>query len=212
MKHNLLALCLIAVLAFLPGRLHTQGMDIPWCIEYGTDNAVYVIGSTAGTDGAMNLVVYAIDADGSRYTPKLFTGQGSIIPAGTILDGEEVIAAGTERQSDGSNILAVKWNYPLVSVEQLSSAADGFELKQSYPNPVGLHNEAVIEFTVPGTRDIRLTVVSMTGEEVAVLEKGTFDAGTYSTSFMPGLLPSGTYFYVLSTSDQFVVRKLVVTR
>ncbi len=87
-------------------------------------------------------------------------------------------------------------------------------LDQNFPNP--FNPNTVIRFNV-GTQDfaslqVRLTVVDMTGREVAVLLDGMRPAGEHSVTFEASALPSGIYMYVLETGGQRISRKLLLMK
>lgn len=90
----------------------------------------------------------------------------------------------------------------------------GLRLDQNFPNP--FNPTTVIRFNV-GTQDlaslqIRLSVVDMTGREVAVLVDRIMPAGEHSVSFDATALPSGIYLYVLESGAQRVSRKLLLMK
>jgi mono/diheme cytochrome c family protein len=87
-------------------------------------------------------------------------------------------------------------------------------LDQNFPNP--FNPNTVIRFNV-GTQDlaslqVRLSVVDMTGREVAVLVDGMRAAGEHSVTFDATGLPSGIYMYVLESGGQRVSRKLLLMK
>jgi hypothetical protein len=87
-------------------------------------------------------------------------------------------------------------------------------LDQNFPNP--FNPNTVIRFNV-GTQDlaslhVRLSVVDMTGRDVAVLVDGMMPAGEHSVTFEASALPSGIYMYVLETGGQRISRKLLLLK
>ncbi|MCW9064828.1 MAG: T9SS type A sorting domain-containing protein [Ignavibacteriaceae bacterium] len=71
-----------------------------------------------------------------------------------------------------------------------------YVLAQNYPNP--FNPTTTIEYSIPERTEVKLTVVNLVGEEVAVLVNQTMDAGNYKVEFSAkGGLPSGVYFYSL---------------
>ena len=75
-----------------------------------------------------------------------------------------------------------------------------YVLAQNYPNP--FNPATTIEYSIPERTDVKLTVVNLVGEEVAVLVNQTMDAGNYKVQFNSHSgevrnLPSGVYFYRL---------------
>ena len=85
-----------------------------------------------------------------------------------------------------------------------------FSLRQNYPNPFNPQTD--IQFSLPVNADVRLTVVNMLGQEVAVLVNETMSAGVYTASFNGANLPSGLYFYRLDAGDYTSVRKMMLMK
>lgn len=87
-------------------------------------------------------------------------------------------------------------------------------LAQNFPNP--FNPSTVIRFNV-GTQDlaslqIRLSVVDMTGREVAVLIDRVMPAGEHSVTFDALELPSGVYLYVMESGGQRLTRKMLLMK
>lgn len=89
-------------------------------------------------------------------------------------------------------------------------APDKFTIEQNYPNP--FNPTTNITFGLPERADIALKVFNMMGEEVAVLAKGLYEAGTYQFSFDASGLPSGVYVYALQTGSQVFSRKMTLMK
>jgi hypothetical protein len=52
----------------------------------------------------------------------------------------------------------------------------------------------------------------MLGRQVAVLCDGAYDAGDHGVEFNAANLPSGQYFYHLTTSKQTLTKKMLVVK
>ena len=84
----------------------------------------------------------------------------------------------------------VNINDPLLSV------SDEFSLGQNYPNP--FNPSTKINFTIPYSDNVKLTVYNQLGKEVEVLVDEFLTAGNHTVEFRAGdRLPSGIYFYTL---------------
>jgi hypothetical protein len=59
---------------------------------------------------------------------------------------------------------------------------------------------------------MRLSVINLLGEEVAVLRTGFHHPGRYSVRWDAGDMASGMYFYRISTAEFTAVRKLVLMK
>jgi hypothetical protein len=112
-----------------------------------------------------------------------------------------------------------KWGYngtlPTIdigtSVKQVDrTIPSSFTLRQNYPNP--FNPSTTIEFSVPSSGQVQLTVFNLLGEEVATLVNGYTTAGTYQVSFDAQNLPSGMYVYTLRTEGFASTKKMLLLR
>jgi len=87
----------------------------------------------------------------------------------------------------------------LTGIESTGELPLSFTLMQNYPNP--FNPATTIAFTLPEASYAKLSVFSMTGEEVAVLIDSTLAAGSHNSVFKPKDLPSGIYLYRLTVLD-----------
>ncbi len=76
-----------------------------------------------------------------------------------------------------------------------------FELAQNYPNP--FNPSTSIEYTVPVSSQVKLSVFNIAGQEVAVLVDRRLSPGRYTESFNAESLSSGVYFYRLQAEGGF---------
>jgi uncharacterized lipoprotein YddW (UPF0748 family) len=96
---------------------------------------------------------------------------------------------------------------PTSSEDELASS---FSLRQNYPNP--FNPSTTIEYSLAGAAEIRLSVVNVLGQEVAVLANGPRPAGTHTVQFEANDLPSGSYFYVLETGGHRTSRSMMLLK
>lgn len=98
-----------------------------------------------------------------------------------------------------------------VSVENISgNVPDKFYLSQNYPNP--FNPVTNIEFSISDLSDISLKVYNINGQEIETLHNGKLSAGNYKVQWNSGSLPSGVYFYELSSNDFKEVRKMILLK
>lgn len=57
-----------------------------------------------------------------------------------------------------------------------------------------------------------LKVFDVLGREVANLADGVYEAGKYEVNFDAGNLPSGVYFYNLTTSSNSISKKMLLVK
>jgi len=103
-----------------------------------------------------------------------------------------------------------------ISVENIANEIPlNYKLEQNYPNP--FNPSTTIRYSIPRTGNVRLTVFDANGREIAVLINERKQAGTYEFIFNVvnpnGIsLPSGVYFYRLSSGDYTQTNKMILIR
>jgi len=85
-----------------------------------------------------------------------------------------------------------------------------FELAQNYPNP--FNPVTKIEYSLPQRTTIKLSVFDMLGKEVSILANGMAEAGKHAIVFNGAALPSGVYFYTLTSSFNSITKKLLLLK
>ncbi|MBI4427934.1 MAG: T9SS type A sorting domain-containing protein [Ignavibacteriales bacterium] len=99
----------------------------------------------------------------------------------------------------------------VTSVLELSSSLPrSYELGQNYPNPFNPSTE--IQFSLPQKSHVTLTIFDLLGREVATLVSEQLSAGSYSTRWDAAGMPSGVYFYRLTTDGFVETKKLILMR
>jgi len=101
---------------------------------------------------------------------------------------------------------------PLSAVEaSMDVVPDRFVLAQNYPNP--FNPSTSIEFIVSQGGPARLTVYNVLGQEVAILFDANAEAGRmYRIRFDGSNVPSGVYWYSLSSADRIGTKRMVLLR
>lgn len=85
-----------------------------------------------------------------------------------------------------------------------------YSLEQNYPNP--FNSKTKIKYSVPKGSKVTIKLYDLLGRELGVLVNDFHSAGYYEHNFDAGSLPSGVYYYQMS-SDNFVqVRKLLLLK
>jgi len=94
---------------------------------------------------------------------------------------------------------------------ELLNSPNMFELLQNYPNP--FNPETIISYKLSALSFVTLKVFDIIGREVATLVNEEKPTGKYEVKFKANNLPSGVYFYKLSTiagRDNFVQTKKMI--
>ncbi len=81
-----------------------------------------------------------------------------------------------------------------------------FVLEQNYPNP--FNPTSVIQFSIAETGFVSLKIYDVLGNEIADLLHGNMQAGSHTVTFNAGDLPSGIYFYQLTSGSFSETKKM----
>ncbi|MGM0705025.1 MAG: endonuclease [Bacteroidota bacterium] len=91
---------------------------------------------------------------------------------------------------------------------------DALALRTNYPNP--FQDQTTLEYTVPESMEVELTVYNMLGQRVATLERGTKTAGTHQLAWDGrtggNALSSGVYFVRISGDGTTDVQRVTIIR
>ncbi len=85
-----------------------------------------------------------------------------------------------------------------------------YKLSQNYPNP--FNPSTVINYTLPNESKVSLKVYDILGNEIATLVNKSQNAGSYNINFNASEMPSGVYFYTLSTESFTQTRKMLLLK
>ncbi len=101
--------------------------------------------------------------------------------------------------SEYSSVVSIEYDIPAE-----------FSLNQNYPNP--FNPTTRITFQLEKDSYTTLKVYDFLGREVSILVNGFKSAGTYDITFDARSLPSGTYFYSLSTGGFADTKKMLLIK
>ena len=94
-----------------------------------------------------------------------------------------------------------------VKEEEINLPID-FLLKQNYPNP--FNPNTVIEYSIPTTSFVTLTVYDILGKKIETLVNSELTKGKHSVSFNGSNLSSGCYFYQLNVNEHIITKKMLL--
>jgi hypothetical protein len=97
-----------------------------------------------------------------------------------------------------------------VSESGPSLIPETYSLFQNYPNP--FNPSTIISFDLPLREDVKLTVYSLLGQEIATLVNGIVPAGRHEVRFDGSKLSSGVYFFRLSTPHGNFTKSMVLAK
>ena len=85
-----------------------------------------------------------------------------------------------------------------------------FKLEQNYPNP--FNPVTKIHYEIPITSRVIIKVYDLSGKEIAILANEKHESGKYEIRFDGSRLPSGIYFYRLSTDEFESTKKFILLK
>lgn len=118
-------------------------------------------------------------------------------------NGEITISWGNDR------MVVADWNDPLDSPEDPRIPLPESVSLSAYPNP--FNSEVRIEYSLPNTGDVNLSIYNLQGQLVEQLENSRMSAGDHAVSWQPNTT-SGVYFVHLQTKTSAMTQKILYLR
>jgi hypothetical protein len=102
-------------------------------------------------------------------------------------------------------------NHSAIGITQINNEVpDKYELIQNYPNP--FNPSTKIKFRVPKSSHVKLAVFDPLGKEVQSIVSQNLKAGNYETTWEAQNLPSGVYFYRMTTDEFTNTKKMILLK
>ena len=111
--------------------------------------------------------------------------------------------------NENAPLLVVKPFGTANEVENLGLPAE-ISLSQNYPNP--FNPSTSIQFALPESGNVRLSVFNLLGQNVVTLVNGVESAGYHTVQFDASRLSSGIYLYRLETSSSTIIKQMVLIK
>ncbi|MBE2256717.1 MAG: T9SS type A sorting domain-containing protein, partial [Ignavibacteria bacterium] len=109
------------------------------------------------------------------------------------------------------NIMSFRNPDSVVNISNISNIIpEKYELYQNYPNP--FNSETTIEFDLKNSGFVTLIVYDIMGREVTLLINEKLPAGTFRKNFNSSNLPSGVYFYKLTTNNFSQTKRMILMK
>ena len=99
---------------------------------------------------------------------------------------------------------------PAASVLSQEQVPTSFDLKQNHPNP--FNPTTTIEFSLSHSGYVTLKIFNLLGAEVATVLAHKLTAGSHSIDWNAADLPSGVYFYRVTTGSLVETKKMVLIK
>ena len=97
-----------------------------------------------------------------------------------------------------------------ISDEGPQSLPDGFALKQNFPNP--FNPQTTFQFSLPTASEVVLSIYNVLGQKVVTVLDKRVAAGEHSVIFDASDLPTGIYFYRLTSENATITKKMVLIK
>ena len=183
-----------------------------------------VVDDVAVTDDDTAPVVYSSTVLAQGFDGVSFTvGGASRVPNGTDTDattdwrrnafngqGIPGLAGGTVDVGQVENTPGAVNPGGAVATEDTGDLPKEFKLSQNYPNP--FNPVTNIQFDLPKTADVKLTVHDVLGRQVAVLVDSQMPAGRHEVLFDAREIASGTYVYRIQAGDYVKAMTLTLVK
>jgi hypothetical protein len=160
-----------------------------WHLKQTTSNSSYedpdervVTGPKQGNEGTAYYYVKAVDLGSNVSNPS----------------NEVNIRVGIEPPSKS------------VSGEGQEGIIYDYSLSQNFPNP--FNPTTTIKYAIKTAGEVTLKVFDMLGTEVSSLVNENQEEGSYSVTFNASELPSGIYFYTLTSGNFIDTKKLILLK
>jgi len=185
--------------------------------KFGLKANSVILRYTIGADTSERTLPMSLDSSMFFPTSGRYSATIPTLPSGTIV--RFTIGAGDSGdhayQSPALFTERVwQLRYGIEGAERVSPATppfpSGYTLNQNYPNP--FRTETIITYDAPQTQELgTVKVYNTLGQEVATVASGILQPGTrLSLVFNGRNLPSGVYFYRLSTPSFSATRKMLL--
>jgi len=193
---------------------HTIDLNTPLILTTGDDFAVYLYLSQGGHALDRTSDVPVLLGATYRTTVESIANPGESF----YFNGTDWIDLYTYQFSnplwDGTAnfcIKALTTNRPSTGFQSSQELKpNGYSLEQNYPNP--FNPVTTIEFTLPVTAQVSISVYDISGQEVLQLVDKKFPAGTHNCIWNAAHLPSGIYYYRLTTDGYMVTRQALLIK
>jgi hypothetical protein len=115
-------------------------------------------------------------------------------------------------ENNWKNTVKYFYNYDdVTNIKENDIFLYNFSLSDNYPNPFNPNTS--IDYTIPYTANVELTVYNFLGEEIIKLVNETQNEGLHQLKFEAKNLSSGIYFYQLKVGNIFLkTKKMLIVK
>lgn len=191
-----------------PGNNNDKGVEV----KADNTGAYALVGVTVNATPYVKVRKYSPAGDTIWSTSYHVNGRGEKAQHIVLGPSNNLYIAGGESWTNNIDyVYLVRYTHSLTGVSNISNEIpEGFSLKQNYPNP--FNPVTNINFSIPKSGFVKITVFDITGKEVAKLVNEQLSAGTYNADFNASSLSSGAYFYRLETEGFTDIKKMILVK
>ena len=198
---------------FFTGDPEVAAMVALQVLAQGTYHLIGALYDEFGTDGGV--VLSLTDGEAWEYLnenlPDVVSAIGYFVPQRDYPNQQETYTLFAGVFNDTTNGAGVYKLDITVDVKEVSNQIPSeYKLEQNYPNP--FNPSTTIQFAIPQQSFVRVEVFNVMGEKVSALVSETLSSGTYEYEWNAEGLPSGVYFYRLSTENYAQTKKLLLMK
>src|SRR4030095_8048485 len=195
--------------------LHTFVSDLVVRLTKGTTSIVLVNQRGGSGDNFIGTVLNDSAANPISSGTAPFTGSfRPEVPLTGLntqqLNGNWILSIRDTASGDSGTLKAwcvtIKYDCITGSGNQNTTIPENFLLSQNYPNP--FNPSTKINFELPATANVNLTIYDITGKEISVLVNGIIQAGRHEAAFDGSNLASGVYFYKIEAVETSKAQKM----
>ncbi len=146
------------------------------------------------------------------YVYQTETGTGGTIPAGKGAVAHGNIVLTTEGTSYTMTYGSVTDTYPGDGTTEIREnyVPATYSLQQNYPNP--FNPSTTITYSLSEKSDVAVCIYNQLGQKVTTLFQGEKEAGKYTVTWDAVNMPSGIYFYTLTSGKFSTAKKLMLIK
>jgi hypothetical protein len=184
--------------------------DYAACLGSGATSdqcaAIFAAGPTMALIGVQQACDYdcGVDDSGWDFDPEYYTGR-------LVYEVDNVCIPDLTTQ----RVNTFWTNTATTELDEDAPVAGKFELMGNYPNP--FNPETKIRFSTERFSQVKVTIYSILGEKVNVIQNSELNAGTYNISWSgmdsQGIkVPSGVYFYEVVSDNRTAKGKMLLLK
>ncbi|MEO8513767.1 MAG: SBBP repeat-containing protein [Ignavibacteria bacterium] len=188
--------------------------DIPTALRIDGFGSVYLTGSTIVNFTYNDYATIKYNSAGAQQWIQKYAGTGNQydLAGPLVLDaaGNVYVSGSSQGIGESFEFATLKYSQ-VIGIQQISTIIpQKYSLIQNYPNP--FNPTTNIQFSIPESGFVKLTVFDMLGREIEILVSEELNPGTYEADFDGSKYASGVYFYKLVTRRFEETKKMLLVK